>query len=132
MKTARIWLLLLLAVLLPSRGAAAAAMVCHDLVPASQSESRVSGHGTDDHTAPDAHHHAQHDGGQNGYHHEEQSSGSTDKCNLCSDCCSVTPLMSSVSMGLLLQPLPPCPYPDVAAPAPSFFSDGQERPPRTL
>jgi len=51
---------------------------------------------------------------------------------LCCDFCSVTPLSSeppSVPMPLNLSGVS---FPDLFAPAPSFLSDGQERPPRSI
>lgn len=69
-----------------------------------------------DHSAP-----ADHDHG-----------GASDKCNMCSAFCSLTPLTSNPAA--LFQPLEmaAASFPDLSAPAPSFFSGGQERPPRSI
>lgn len=127
-KTARIWLLLLMAVLLPIRGAVAGAMLCPFGGSGMQAELQVvephAGHHTMDH------HEAGHDpdGGQ----HEDHDHGAKDKCNMCSAFCSLTPLLSDVPR--LPEPgaLPAMKFPDFSTPAPSFLSDGQERPPRTI
>lgn len=127
MKTARLCLLILLSLLLPVHGAVAAAMLC----PAG------SGHettlnaavvATDSHVAAGADH-AQH-------HHEADTGGGhatagAEKCNLCCDFCSMTPLLSSPPSIPVPRDLSAPTFPDLLAPAPSFLSDGQERPPRS-
>ena len=138
MRTIRIWLLVLLAVLLPVRAAVAAAMLCP---PASvDSQNTVVAATTEmDHHAmgvadPAAHEHADH-------HHPEYDSDAPDtsghhdgfgKCNLCCDFCSLTPLLSTLPS--VPAPLNPSSvsFPELFAPAPSFLSDGQERPPRSI
>ncbi|WP_077036323.1 hypothetical protein [Pelomonas sp. KK5] len=112
-KTLRICFLLLLAVLLPLRGAVAAAMLCPVGSAGMQSELRV---------APE---HAGHD---HGSHHESAS----DKCNMCSAFCSITPLVGPTIT--LPEPIEPAvlEFPELSAPPPDFFSDGQERPPRSF
>ena len=127
MKFLRIWLLVLLAVLLPVRGALAAAMVC---APAGGAPSAA----TVDH---DAHHgHADgahaHAASADGAGHAQAHSDKTDKCNVCSASCSATPLLHDVPVVAEPCGLTSATYPDVAAAAPSFLSDGQERPPRSI
>jgi len=94
-----------------------------------------------DHHAMDAVEHAPHEHADHQMEHAENdadapaSGGHHDgfgKCNLCCDFCSMTPLLST-------QPSIPTPpnlssvqFPDLFAPAPSFVSDGQERPPRSI
>ena len=103
-------------------------MLCPPAGVGTQSELRLSAadddavghtHAVDEHTHADASHH---DHGQPG----------SDKCNLCSAFCSITPLLSA--MPSVPQPfdLTAASFPDLAAPAPSFLSDGQERPPRSI
>jgi len=53
------------------------------------------------------------------------------KCNLCCDFCSMTPLLGSLPSVPTPLNLSSVSFPDPFAPAPSFFSDGQERPPRS-
>ena len=61
--------------------------------------------------------------------HEEST---PDRCNLCSASCSATPLVR------VIEGVPePCAigaatFPRLTVPAPSFLSDGQERPPRSI
>ncbi|TXI24885.1 MAG: DUF2946 domain-containing protein [Roseateles sp.] len=127
MKTVRIWLLLLLAVLLPIRGAVAAAMLCPVGSSGMQSELRLgdtSEHHHMDHEAA----HAPDDAG----HHGGHDHGPADKCNMCSAFCSLTPLVSDAPRLPVPEALPAVKFPDVSTPAPSFLSDGQERPPRTI
>lgn len=124
LKTLRLCFLLLLAVLLPLRGAVAAAMMCPVGGGGMQSELRVQGHAVGHDMAGGAMAH-QHEGDS---HHQAGS----DKCNMCSAFCALTPMLSA--MPTLLEPLDltAVEFSDHAAPAPDFFSDGQERPPRTL
>lgn len=116
MKLARIWLLLLLAVLLPLRGAVAAAMPC--AAGSSGMHGAQAGH----------HGMASHVAGQ-GQAHDH---GAADMCNMCSAFCSLTPLPSHAPALPEPEALPAVKFPDLSTPAPSFLSDGQERPPRTL
>jgi hypothetical protein len=130
LKLARIWLLLLLAVLLPVRGAVAAAMLCPVGSSGMQSEvlGEHAGHHDMDHDGT-GHREAGHD---HVGHHEDHDHGTTDKCNMCSAFCSLTPLLSDVPAIPEPGALPAIKFPDFSTPAPSFLSDGQERPPRTI
>ncbi len=126
-KTLRIWLVVVFAVLLPVRGALAAAMLCPMTAPASTAASNAQ-HAAMGHSMPDATpDHARMAHGQV----DAQPTSAPDNCNLCCDFCSVTALANS------LPTLPTAPahatlsFPDLSAPAPSFLSDGQERPPRS-
>jgi hypothetical protein len=135
LKTFRIWLLVLLAVLLPIRGAVAAAMLCptagletssvamadHEGTHQATAELMADGHGAHQ----DAHQHSM--ASEAGGPHD-----GVDKCGLCCDLCSMTPMMTSaltvaspLSFGVAL-------FTEPFTPAPSFLSDGQERPPRTI
>lgn len=137
MKHLRIWLLLLLAVLLPVRGAVAAAMLCPPAGVGTQNQVRVLDHHLGSHhtmvrAAAESvgHDHAMHDHGSASTD-DGKSLSVQDKCNLCSAFCSMTPLVSSP----LTMPTPQEPgataFPDLFAPPPNFLSDGQERPPRS-
>ncbi|MET0518529.1 MAG: hypothetical protein ABW005_06805 [Burkholderiaceae bacterium] len=156
MKTVRLCLLLLLALLLPFRGAVAAAMPCAmvnhgqmttpELLPQTGDEradpqSMASGHepaGIDmdmdmaQHSAHSMDGDADHrDGGADHGQHDHGTSSHGDKCNLCSASCALTPLLSA--MPTLHPPLAlaAAGFPAPAVPGPSFLSDGQERPPRS-
>jgi hypothetical protein len=131
-KQLRAWLLLLLILLLPIRGAMAAAMLClpqdgpQNVMP-QHLGGEQSGH---DHThhGPVAQVHADAvETGQDG----GQVALDSENCNLCASFCSLTPLASTVPdlrhpcARAALNPAP-------SVPAPSFVSDGEERPPRTI
>lgn len=125
MKLLRIWLLVVLAVLLPVRSALAAAMVC---APAGGTPSSVAEH---------VDHGDHHDEAGGAHDHSAAAHGSghgdkPDKCNVCSASCSATPLLQEGPS--IAEPfgLTSATYPDVSAVAPSFLSDGQERPPRSI
>jgi hypothetical protein len=137
-RTIRIWLLVLLAVLLPIRGAVAAAMLCQSQGAGGQSTVAMAGSETDHHAigAVDhaAHEHADHqhaehdsDAAGTGGHHDGFG-----KCNLCCDFCSMTPLLSALPSVPTPPNLSSVAFPALLAPAPSFLSDGQERPPRSI
>jgi hypothetical protein len=125
-KILRLWLLVLLAVLLPVRGAMAAAMLCPPAGVGTQQELRtVHDHAGDSHAQAGHHHEGE-------AHHDEAADPGHDKCNLCSAFCSLTPLLSE-QPGVPPPPdAPAASFPDFSAPAPSFLSDGQERPPRSF
>jgi hypothetical protein len=123
-KILRIWLLVLLAILLPLRGAIAAALPCEGI----------------GHRAPVEHAHV-HPGmdsagveavashGHGGHHHDHAG---VDKCNLCSSCCSTAPLLLTFSPTVAAPDSSSVEFPLLQAPAPTFQSDGQERPPRSI
>jgi hypothetical protein len=143
MKPLRIWLLLL-AVLLPVRGALAAAVLCPAAAAGTQATRAMSeqsagheamGHALSHEQSPEhshehsaGHHHAAdapHEG--NPGHDHAASEG----CNTCAAYCSLTPLVSELPR--LAEPLGSAAvkFSDLRAPPPSFVSGGQERPPRT-
>jgi hypothetical protein len=82
--------------------------------------------------------HAQHGHGDHAHdevEHASQTGDPTsldpDDCNACASLCSLTPVLSTaadLSHPLARAALNPAP----AVPAPSFVSDGEERPPRTI
>ena len=135
-KTVRIWFLLLLAVLLPIRGAVAATMLCAVGGAAVRTELRPSHHPVDhetmDHTI--AHDHAAAHDHAGASHHDDSEHGqaASDKCSTCSAYCSLTPLLGAVPT--LVEPLglAAVKLSDHSAPPPSFLSGGQERPPRAI
>jgi hypothetical protein len=138
----RTWLLVLLAVLLPVRGAVAAAMLCQVSGPAVKLALAVAGPSAG-HAAADqalSHDHsAVHDHASAHDHAPDPSGGghpghdhaASDGCNACAAYCSLTPFVSNLPP--LVEPLDQTAvkFADVAAPPPSFVSGGQERPPRT-
>lgn len=148
-KTVRICFLLLLAVLLPIRGAMAAAMLCPVAASGTQAEvamiGQMAGHAAVDdamaHARSGGHDHASSAAHASGHGHAHGLSGDSqpahdhaapDACNACSAYCSLTPLLSDLPT--LAEPPGPAAvrFADFSAPPPSFVSDGQERPPRTI
>lgn len=135
MKHFRLWLLLLLAVLLPVRGAVAAAMFCPPAAAGTHSEFLVADEAMGQHTMASAtaesaaHEHAVRDHGSAA---DDESLGTHDNCNLCSAFCSATPFVGSLPTMPTLQDVAATAFPDLLAPPPSFLSDGQERPPRSI
>ena len=123
-----------MAVLLPARGAVAAAMLCSVGTTGVQSEWQVqpAGHQALDHTMADAHGEHHHDHASKSHDHAGEGHAASDHCNMCSAYCSVTPLASAIpTLPQLLEP-PSVRFPDFDSPAPTFLSDGQERPPRSI
>jgi hypothetical protein len=137
-RTIRIWLLVLLAVLLPIRGAVAAAMLCPSGTAGAQTSVAMAGAGIDHHAAGAVDHAAhEHAGHQHAEHHSDAAgtAGHHDgfgKCNLCCDFCSMTPLLSTLPSIPTPPNLASVSFPALHAPAPNFLSDGQERPPRSI
>ncbi len=121
MKRARLWLLLFLAVLLPVRGAVAAAMLCAMPIPAPQAPGH---HAPALHAAEGHAHHA---------HQAPESQAVADgKCNLCAASCGLTPLPSSAPAVAEPPARAAAAFPEIEAAPASFLADGPERPPRSI
>lgn len=144
MKTLRIFLLMLLVMVLPMRGALAVAAHCaSDLggqaVPvAVGSEHRDSKHHA--HTSVPEHSHGY------GHGHEHVSAEGTpdgsdadalpgdgllDKCKFCSAFCSATPFVNVLSTELIFIAPIGVTFPHFVSPVPSHLSEGQDRPPQS-
>lgn len=118
MKIVRVLLLVFLALLLPIRGAVAGAMLCPQGSPPPVHEQAAGHHGHDLH-------------GQDGHHQQAEHAGHDGGCNLCASFCSMTPLLSAMP-ALVPSPLAATlSFPALSAPAPTFQSGGQDRPPRS-
>ena len=129
------FILVLLAILLPIRGAMAATMLCPDGEGPS-SAAVVAEHGHHDmqadqemhadHSSP--HHHASGDAPN-----DDSSSGEHPaNCHFCASGCCMASIVGTVpSLG---QPglTSSVAFPALTAPIPAFQSDGQDRPPRTI
>ena len=132
MKRLRVWLLLLLMLLLPIRGAMAAAMLC---LP--QNGAGISmAHALE--AEPSGHDHAAHGHGQHAAvdatapsHDEGPASLAADDCNLCASFCSLTPLAATVPD---LRPPAAQAALNPASPvlAPGSVLDREDRPPRSI
>ena len=118
-KTWRLCIVLLLALLLPLRGAVAATTMCAPATAGSQHAMAVTPPTHAEHATPHDHAamlaHAQH---------------APSSCSVCADCCAPAMVFGDVPA-----PTPPvlfatALFPAPRALAPSFMSDGPERPPR--
>lgn len=131
----RVWLILLLAVLLPVRGALAVAMQCSTPGAQVQLQAQLP-KGHEHHAAHPAqeHHHgagADHSFGQDGSGSSAHDHASVaDKCNLCAASCSATALVGA-SMTVAGQQRAAAVFQHLYAPRPSFVPDGPRRPPRS-
>jgi hypothetical protein len=123
-KSLRIWLLLLLAVLLPIRGAIAAALPCAgEGTPAQVGQAHAPGHAHHrhiGHIVPASH--LAHAGAH----------GDGGKCNLCASCCLGATLPATFSPAIAAIEQAGASFDVLQASAPTFLSDGQDRPPRTI
>ena len=134
-KSLRFWLLVVLTVLLPLRGALAAALMCPVAGTGVQSEVRL----TQQSHEPGHPHEAVHDAAAQHVHadvttdhHDQSSAGDpVDRCNLCSAFCSVVGMLSEPHSVAEPQDVATI-FPQRHAPPSTFFRDGQERPPRTI
>ena len=133
-KMLRVCFLLLLVVLLPWRGAVAAAMLCPPATAPVQHGAHIV---ADDAQAHEHHHHEGHDGlSDHQAHASHADHGATDKtqdsaCNLCAATCSVTTLPVHAAGVPAPAEVATTRFPPLAAPAPDFLSSGQDRPPRS-
>jgi len=120
-KTLRLFVLVLLAMLLPLRGVSAAALLCEPH-PASHTEVVSHDQGGHDMASATGEDRVQHDHSHDGF----------DKGRHCLSSCSAAPLMAGVPSPFTPTLLGTTVFPHFAAPAPTFQSDGQDRPPRSI
>jgi hypothetical protein len=114
-KTFRLFVLVLLAMLLPLRGVSAAALLCEQQ-PSSHTVASVHDHELAGASSDD---HSRHD-------HSD-----IDKSRHCLSSCSAPLLMEMPSIAAPVA-IGTTVFPHLAALAPTFLSDGQERPPRSI
>ena len=130
-KNLRLWLLVLLAVLLPLRGAVAAGMPCPDESSPPHHRGAAMAH---DHHAMGGHAHAQHAADEHAapaVGHGHDGAGHADKCNLCAACCSGSALPTSATLRFAAGEANAGVFPEPSSLAPSFVPEGRERPPRS-
>ncbi|MGN6528895.1 MAG: hypothetical protein ACTHL8_21075 [Burkholderiaceae bacterium] len=125
MRLLRVWLLVLLAILLPMRGAIAAASPCEGLAHHAPAQRMHTHHHMHAAVEPDAASAADHGAA----HHDDAG---IDKCNLCASCCSATPMPMTFSPTVAALGDHVATFPLLQAAAPTFLSEGQERPPRSI
>lgn len=128
MKFLRLFIVALLAVLLPLRGALAAVAVCEDVDAGERTELVVHSHGAHDGAAQAGQDEVSHDHGDGVVH----SHNGVTHVVKCATSCSLTPLAMSDPSLVGSVVVTTISFPAYRALAPSFISDGQERPPRTL
>jgi uncharacterized protein involved in copper resistance len=124
-KTLRLFVLVLLAMLLSLRGVSAAALLCEQQ-PVSHTqvvEVEVDAHEHDTASMP-GHDHANHD--------HDHGHSDFDKGRHCVSSCSALPLMAVAPTVLTPTLAGTTVFPRFAAPAPTFQSGGQDRPPRSI
>ena len=135
MKQLRILILILLAFLLPVRGAVAAAMLC----PAGEDATAAAfavGHGQHDrHVHDDPGMHADRsaahtDAGTDAPGGESAAGTHSNTCHFCASGCCATPLGAAPSAVASPVVTASVTFPALSAPAPAFHSDGQDRTPR--
>lgn len=131
MKTVRILLLVLITLLLPFRGAVAAVEHCTEEVDGNRMELRLHEHPHAGQAAASCHS-ADPDHATDPPGPHDPAAGMAGECSSCAASCSSSPLVNAVP--LLSPPLSftALVFPALHAPAPSFLSDGQERPPRSV
>lgn len=118
MKSLRIYVVVILAVLLPLRGVSAAVVTCAQ-APAPYTQTAGMSH---DHQA-----HGEVALGDASQSHEHDG---LDKARHCVSSCAAVPLMSALPSVASPTDASSTVFPRFAAPAPSFQSGGQDRPPR--
>lgn len=129
MKTVRIFLLVLLALMLPLRGALANIAHCagspSGFGPALTATQDHAGHGYESHGHAQSH--SDHEAAA-----AADDSASADDCNLCTASCSATPYMACAPVVAAPKKLADAVFPSLLAPPSSHPTDGQERPPRSI
>jgi len=139
-KIVRVWLVVLLVLLLPVRGAVAAGMLCEAEAQHGGSAlalQAAAAHGHDhDHALAHAHGH----GHEHAQHHAEAGheaaghgvAAGGDACSLCAGCCSAAGMVSTLPTVAVADVARAIHFPCLSADAPSFIAAGLERPPRSI
>lgn len=123
--------LVVLALLLPIRGAVAGAMLCPEGSHSAALTESFEHAGHNMHGDAIAAHH--HDHADSTPHHEpSESAGHTSGCGICATVCSMTPILSAMPTVEPSTLAAAVTFPALSAPTPTFQSDGQDRPPRSL
>lgn len=143
-KSIRVLVLLLVALLLPIRGAVAVTMVCAEMGgagqrPASTAHVHQALHLDDADTVVGHHHgdaqaHADHHAHGAPEHAATDATDSTtsDTCHICASGCGVAALLTAFPSPWVATPVARTLFPSLSLPALDFQLDGQDRPPRTL
>ena len=132
MKSVRVCLLVVLALLLPVRGAVAAAMLCPMVGAGTQTSQMYTQHTQHEQHGSHVHEQASPHAHSADHATDHGDAKGADRCNLCAAFCSLTPLVGGVPTMAAPLELATTAFPDFSAPSASFLSDGQERPPRSI
>jgi hypothetical protein len=133
-KYLRTLILVLLTVLLPIRGAVAAAMLCPGEA-STMGAAATAGHGDHDMHADldmEVHHAATHDHSHGAASDESPSGGHATACQFCAGGCCVTPLAFAPPAVESPRLAASAAFPALTARVTAFYPDGQDRPPRTI
>lgn len=131
-KTLRLCLLLLMAVLLPVRGAVAAAWPCAgEGLHQAAVQASVAVHAHHAGRVMAQVHEPSAAIGHAGPHHHD-GHGGDGRCNVCASCCSTAPMVATFTLSIAAPAEPPARFPALRASATTFVSEGQERPPRSV
>jgi hypothetical protein len=133
-KTLRTFILVLLTVLLPVRGALAAAMLCPGettTIGTAATAGHVEHDMHADH-AVDMHHATPHDHSHGAGSDESSPGGHATACQFCAGGCCVTPLAFAPPSVKIPRLAASAVYPALTARVTAFYPDGQDRPPRTI
>jgi hypothetical protein len=139
-KRFRVFILVLLTLLLPIRGAMAAAMLCPDGERSTQT-AVVATHGH--HGAQPMEHHSSHEAHTDGSsaHHHAGADAAADTapsgehpatCHFCASGCCMVSLLGTAPSLERPRVISWVAFPELVAPLPVFQSGGQDRPPRTI
>jgi hypothetical protein len=133
-KYLRTFILILLTVLLPIRGAVAAAMLCPGQKATASTFAAAAHPEPDTHAGHgmEAHHSATHDPVHLHASDESPSGGHAAACQFCADGCCVTPLAFAPPSVQCPRVTASAAFPELTARASAYHTDGQDRPPRTI
>lgn len=144
MKLIRVLVLLLVALLLPIRGAVAATMVCAEmggmgqrLASTAHAHQALHLDGADsvvDHHHGDAQAHADHHahGAPEHAATDAPDGSASDTCHICASGCGVAALLTAFPSPWVATPVARTLFPSLSVPALDFQLDGQDRPPRSF
>jgi hypothetical protein len=139
-KRFRVFILVLLTLLLPIRGAMAAAMLCPEGEGPNQTAVAAP---HDHHGGQPAEHHASHGphADEASAHHHTDADASTDAasygehpttCHFCASGCCMVSLLGTAPSLERPRVISWVAFPELVTPLPVFQSGGQDRPPRTI
>ena len=130
MRLFRIFVLLLVCVLLPFRGAVAATMLCAEPGQTNEVAAEV-GHAHHGMHGDDVDDHADQRHADKGVPTVDYGAKS-DSCHICASGCHAAAMVMELPSAPDAMPVASVVFPALNAPAPDFQSEGQDRPPRAI